>query len=145
MRSMSFIPANNYGSARIEIPAAGTFGWQVRLQRRGEKSSRLFSDRSHGDAQLAFLAASQWRDSILSQWQQQERARVCEVSGRNVSGVVGVSRIVVRAASGAEYYFWQATWCPNVNTRRSVRFSVKKHGDTLAYQLAIEARRLAVE
>jgi AP2 domain len=145
LRSMSHIPANNYGIARIEIPAASTYGWQVRLQRRGEKSSRLFSDRSHGDAQSAFLAASQWRDLILSQWQQQERARICEASTRNVSGVVGVSRIVVRAASGIEYFFWQATWCPSANTRRSVRFSVKKHGDAHAYQLAISARRLAVE
>ena len=142
---MSSNPANNYGIARIEIPAAGTFGWQVRLQRRGEKSSRLFSDRSHGNAESAFIAACLWRDSILSQWQQQERARICEISERNVSGVVGVSRIVVRSASGTEYYFWQAAWCPNVNTRRAVRFSVKKHGDDLAYQLAIEARRLAVE
>lgn len=135
----------NYGIARVELPQVGSVGWQVRLQRHGEKISRFFSDRSHGSTEQSLLAAREWRDTALQSWLNQDRARVCDLSRRNASGVVGVCRVVVRAANGNEYHFWQATWCPAPGIRRSVKFSIKKHGDDIAYQLAIEARRLGIE
>jgi hypothetical protein len=137
---MSDIPAKTYGLARVEIPSVSSFGWQVRMQRRGEKSSRFFSDANYGGLAHAYAAALAWRDSVLAEWQSNERARICEISSRNASGVIGVSRVVVRAANGAEYQFWQATWCPSPGVRKSVKFSVKKHGDQVAFRLAIEAR-----
>lgn len=137
---MSDIPAKTYGLARVEIPSVSSFGWQVRMQRRGEKSSRFFSDANHGGTEPAYAAALAWRDAMLAEWQRSERARICEISARNASGVIGVSRVVVRASNGAEYLFWQATWCPSPGVRKSVKFSVKKHGDEVAFRLAIEAR-----
>lgn len=134
----------NYGIARVELPQVGSIGWQVRLQRHGEKVSRFFSDRSYHGTESSLLAAREWRDAALQAWQQQERARICEVSPRNASGVVGVCRVIIRATNGSEYHFWQATWCPAPGLRKSVKFSIKKHGDHLAYQLAIEARRLGI-
>lgn len=44
---MKKAPREYYGIARIELPAVGTVGWQVRLQRNGQKVSRFFSDRSY--------------------------------------------------------------------------------------------------
>lgn len=135
----------SYGITRVDLPEVGSKGWQVRLQRHGEKTTRFFSDRQFGDHGDSFLAAQQWRDQILLQWQQLNRARTCEVSPRNASGVVGVSRVVIKATNGNEYYFWQATWCPSPGMRKSIKFSVKKHGDQIAYQLAIEARQSATD
>jgi AP2 domain len=138
-------PRENYGIARIELISVGTIGWQVRMQRRGEKVSRFFSDGAYGGAAESLQAAREWRDAQLRDWQQSERPRTCEVSPRNASGVVGVSRVVVRASTGATYLFWQATWCPAPGQRQSVKFSIKKHGDQTAYQLAIEARKMGVD
>lgn len=142
---MKPIPRENYGIARIELAAVGTYGWQVRMQRRGEKISRFFSDGTCGGVAEALIAARQWRDEQVTLWQQSERPRVCEPSARNASGVVGVSRVIVRASNGMTYAFWQASWCPAPGQRQSVKFSIRKHGDEIAYQLAIEARKMGVD
>jgi hypothetical protein len=141
---MSRLPRENHGIARIELAAVGTVGWQVRMQRRGEKVSRFFSDRNFGGAVAALQAARQWRDEQRRAWQQQMLPRVCESSPRNASGVVGVSRVSVRTAHGNSYEFWQATWCPAPGQKQSIKFSIRKHGDQTAYQLAIEARRSGI-
>jgi hypothetical protein len=122
----------------------GSHGWQVRLQWRGQKVSRFFSDRMHGGMLASLLAAREWRDQQREIWHSLQRPRVCQSSARNASGVVGVSRVIVRAQNGATYHFWQATWCPASGQRQSVKFSIKKYGDTVAYQLAIEARQSGV-
>lgn len=141
---MKPLPRENYGIARIELAAVGTYGWQVRMQRRGEKVSRFFADRSYGTAADALHAARCWRDEQLDKWQQSETPRTCVTSARNASGVVGVSRVVVRAGNGAAYFFWQASWCPAPGQRQCVKFSIKKHGDEIAYRLAIEARQMGI-
>jgi hypothetical protein len=135
----------NHGIARIELVAVGSFGWQVRLQFRGQKVSRFFADRTHGGAEAALMVARAWRDEQWQSWQVTTMPRVCETSSRNASGVVGVSRVVVKASNGVEYHFWQATWCPAPGQRQSVKFSIKKHGNEIAYRLAIEARRSGID
>lgn len=59
--------------------------------------------------------------------------------------MVGVARIVQRSASGVEYHFWQASWTAPDGARKTVRFSVLKHGEEVALSLACEARRKAME
>ena len=141
---MKPIRGENHGIARIELAGVGSFGWQVRMQCRGQKVSRFFSDRLHGNAMASLQAARQWRDEQWAAWQSQQRPRVCQSSPRNASGVVGVSRVMVKSGTGAIYHFWQATWCPAPGLRQSVKFSIKKYGDAVAYQLAIEARQSGV-
>lgn len=128
----------NYAITRIDLPDAGTHGFQVRLQRRGVKYGKFFADRVHGNPQLALRAARQWRDTLLDKIA--DRARVCERSPRNSSGVVGVSKITVVTANGTSYQFWQATWSPTPGQRRCVKFSIKRYGNQQAFQLAVEAR-----
>jgi len=133
----------NYAITRIDLPGAGTHGFQVRLQRRGVKYGKFFADRVHGHPQLALHAARQWRDALLESIT--HRARVCERSPRNSSGVVGVSKITVIAANGNSYHFWQATWSPAPGQRRCVKFSIKRYGNHRAFQLAVEARTEGIQ
>jgi hypothetical protein len=132
-----------YGIIRLDQPATGTYGWQVRLQRGGVRHARYFSDRAAGGSQQSLAAAVAWRDERLATLANEVRARVCVSSARNSSGVIGVSRVIIRSSPGVEYVFWQASWTPVQGRRQTIRFSVKRHGDEVAFQLAVAARRQA--
>lgn len=134
-------PGDSYGIVRLDQARTGTYGWQVRLQRTGVKYARYFADRGCGGPEKSFEQARIWRDELLARFADQEGARVCRSSTRNSSGVVGVSRITVQVPNGVSYHFWQAAWSPAPGQRRCVRFSIKRHGDKLAFRLAVEARR----
>jgi hypothetical protein len=95
-------PDDTYAIARIDLPRAGTHGWQVRLQRRGVKHGKFFADRQHGGVRESYAAARAWRDELVSRFTAEDtQARICRTSARNNSGVVGVSKIRVIAANGA--------------------------------------------
>lgn len=126
--------------SRIESEANGTFGWQVRMQRRGERVAKFFADRRHGGAAAALESARLWRDAVRRRLEEVGAARVCGSSVRNSSGVVGVSRITISGPNGLQYFFWQATWFPAPGERRCVRFSIRRHGESEAFRLAVEAR-----
>lgn len=130
----------NYALARIDLPDAGTHGWQVRLQRRGVKYARYFSDRLHGGKRGSFEFAQRWRDRLLRRLESEEQVRICRRSTRNSSGVVGVSKVTVVAPNGTEYRFWQATWSEAGN-RRCVKYSVRRFGERRAFEMAVEARQ----
>jgi hypothetical protein len=135
-------PDDTYAIARMDLPDAGTHGWQVRLQRRGRRYAKFFADRLHGGARGSYRASRDWRDALIRDLEKIESgARVCIRSARNSSGVVGVSKVAVSASNGETYYFWQATWCPEPGVRKCVKFSVRRHGDRQAFRLAVEARR----
>jgi len=124
----------------MERAESSTFGWQVRLQRRGTRYAKYFADRGLGGKDGSFEAARKWREELLAKFAEDERARICSKSARNSSGVVGVSKVTITGPNGVMYYFWQATWSPTPGQRRSIRFSVKKHGEDEAYRLAVKAR-----
>lgn len=137
-------PDDTYALTRIDLPRVGTHGWQVRMQRRGQRYGKFFADRQYGGMRRSYATARLWRDRLLEEFEEESSARVCLKSARNSSGVVGVSKVVVCASNGASYHFWQATWCPSPGERRCVKFSVKRHGERQAFQLAVEARREGV-
>ena len=132
---------DRYAIARIDLPGASTHGWQVRLQRRGQRYAKYFGDRQYGGAAGALVEARRWRDQVLAELAAVPAGRVCRVSVRNSSGVVGVSRICVSAANGESYFFWQATWSSGAGQRQCVKFSVRRYGDRQAFRMAVEARR----
>ena len=135
-------PSDKHGIARIDLPGVSTHGWQVRIQRRGVKHAKYFADRAHHGPVAALEAARRWRDALLERLAAEDAAaRVCRRSPRNSSGVVGVSKVAVSSAAGAVYWFWQATWSPAPGERRCVKFSVLRHGDHVAFRLAVQARR----
>lgn len=132
-----------YAISRIDLPASGTFGWQVRLTRSGRRFSKFFSDSRCGGQSHALREAQRYRDDLVGRLPADERpAAEGKLTRRNVSGVVGVSRIVVRTEV-ARYTFWQATWSPRPGERRRVKFSIRRYGEERAFELACEARRQA--
>jgi len=134
--------SSNYAIARIDLPVQKTHGWQVRLQRRGIKYAKFFSDSSYGSHEASLTIARKWRDQLVTELQLQakNKARICTRSTRNSSGVVGVSKISVTASNGAVYHFWQATWSPRPGKRCCVKFSIKRYGESEAFELAVQAR-----
>jgi len=74
----------NYAIARIDIDVQCTHGWQVRLQRRGVKYAKFFSDSSYGNAASALVVAREWRDELLQKLESQiqNQARICTRSLR---------------------------------------------------------------
>ena len=133
-----------YAIARIDLPDSCTFGWQVRLQRRGIKYAKFFSDNNFGSKQDSLNASKYWRNQLLDRFQEEDHARICTRSTRNSSGVVGVSKVTVVASNGVNYNFWQATWSPEPGKRRCVKFSIKRYGDTEAFERAVRARLDAI-
>ena len=133
--------SDTFAITRMDRADSSTFGWQVRLQRHGTRFAKYFADRGHGGPAASFEAAKKWRDSLLEKFASDERARVCSRSSRNSSGVVGVSKVTITGAQGMVYHFWQATWSPGPGQRKSIRFSVKRHGESEAFRLAVQARR----
>lgn len=129
----------NYAIARIDLPGACTHGWQVRLQRRGIKYAKFFADAPLGGIEQSLLIARSWRDGLLERLECEDRTRICQRSTRNSSGVVGVSKVTV-ITNGVRYVFWQATWSPEPGKRKCVKFSIKRYGDSEAFELAVSAR-----
>ncbi len=131
-----------YAIARIDLPDQRTHGWQVRIQRRGIKYAKFFSDSAFGDPLTALKNAQIFRNMLISQLEGQSstQARICTRSTRNSSGVVGVSKISIIAANGTAYHFWQATWSPQLGKRCCIKFSIRRYGDNEAFELAVQAR-----
>lgn len=140
----------NFGISRLDQESVGTHGWQVRFQRKGVRYGRFFSDSAWGGQSKSLSRARQFRDRLLARAERSEQ--VADASSRshripaarNRSGVVGVTRIVQRSANGTEYYFWQASWTSSDGDRKTIRYSVLKHGDEVAFELACVARRDAL-
>lgn len=137
--------SEHYAITRIDLLSQGTHGWQVRLQRRGVKYAKFFSDTKCGCENKGLRLAQQWRDDLIEEITRDDQARICRSSKRNSSGVVGVSKIKVHASNGSIYEFWQATWSPELGVRKTVKFSVKRHGPELAFKLAVEARNQGIQ
>lgn len=141
----------DFGISRLDQESVGTHGWQVRLQRKGVRHGRFFSDSAWGGRESSLRIARQYRDRLIGRPGQNispssasERSHTGPNS-RTRSGVVGVTRIVQRSAKGVEYRFWQASWMRQDGRREIVRYSVLKYGDRTAFEKACLARRKALE
>lgn len=138
------------GITRLDQVSVATHGWQVRIQWKGVRFGRFFSDIAWGGREAALLCAERYRDRLVARLERRRSGASASTrshslpASRNQSGMVGVARIVQRSASGVEYHFWQASWTSPDGARKTVRFSVLKHGEEVALSLACEARRKAM-
>lgn len=123
-------------------------GWQVRMQRRGERTERFFSDLAFDGKRAALQAAKAFRDHLERQslkFSVQELST--QPSIRNRSGIVGVRLHHQKDRRGEfeyQYWYWVAQWTDGRGRRRTRSFSVHQHGDDEAFRLACEARRKGV-
>lgn len=121
-----------------------THGWQVRVQRNKVSHSKLFSDSLLGGKEKALEAAVAFRDSFMDDNPPMSRLQLAQLEKKtNTSGVVGVSKVRhvdQRGEKVYQYWYWQAYWTPSPGKHKCVRFSIDKHGDEAAYQMALAAR-----
>lgn len=133
--------------SRIDlVNASGRYGgWEVRLQRRGRKWAKFFSDAAYGGNRAALRAAKIFRDDadqVLRPYTVRERSK--NPSRRNRSGIVGLRlerRVERRGDYEYRYTSWIAQWTDGKGKRKTRAFSVDRHGAREAYRRALRARR----
>src|SRR5689334_23353043 len=123
---------------RFDHPKKNTFGYFVRIQWKGEKYHKFFSDGVYGDRLGALAAALEWRDATERKLSKPHTDRqVIGFSSRNKSGVVGVRRLLKQ---GRDVY--EATWMDAEGRVGRTSYSIARHGEKRAFRLAVRARQL---
>lgn len=122
---------------RIDHPAKRTFGYFVRVQWKGERRVKFFSDGVYGDRLAALDEALAWRNAMEAELGKPRTDRVVVGSVRTQTGVVGVR---LRKDGNTSYY--EATWVTTVGKQGRTRYSIEKHGARKALQLARKARQM---
>jgi len=126
-----------YAIVHLQAQHSGTWYWAVHFSRRGRLYSRRFYEPKYGGKANARRAAIAWRDEQLAKAQALSLLDFCQQKrSNNTSGVAGVH--FLKPASQPEG-IWQAKLKLG-GKYVSKSFSVQKHGDRQAYELAIAAR-----
>ncbi len=138
-------PTRNISRIETKGKTGKSFGgWEVRLQRKGEKTEKFFSDKKFGGRRAALRAAKEFRDELEEKYSKYTVEELAESpSKRNKSGVVGVrlhQQVDQRGDYEYHYWYWVAQWTDGRGRRRTRSFSVHQHGDDEAFRLACQAR-----
>ncbi|MGH8579129.1 MAG: AP2 domain-containing protein [Gammaproteobacteria bacterium] len=129
---------NSTGIYRTDSDRNGTHGWIVFAQRRKQIFTKHFSDGVHGGKSQGYRAARKYRERLIKEHVGLTRAEYASILRRNnTSGVPGVCKY----GSG----HWVAFWPTLPGKTRRVKFSVPKYGEKKAFELAVIARRRALE
>jgi hypothetical protein len=121
---------------RVDHPDSRTHGYIVRIQWRGERRAKFFSDRVHGDRLAALFAAIEWRDATEKELGKPRTERQVLGIVYSSSGIPGVRR---RREGNTEYY--EATWATTAGKQGRTKYSIARHGEKRALALALKARR----
>jgi hypothetical protein len=137
---------NSTGIYRTDSDRSGTHGWIVFAQRRRQVFTKHFADGVHAGRNQAYRAASEYRTRLISEYRTRlikehvglTRAEYASILRRNnTSGAPGVCKY----GSG----HWVAFWPTVPGRTQRVKFSVAKYGEKKAFELAVAARRRALE
>jgi len=63
----------------------------------------------------------------------------------NTSGIAGIYFNSITRTNGSRRSYWVAQWCDKNTKKQQKYFSVEKHGESLAKEMAISARKAAIE
>jgi hypothetical protein len=142
-------PKRNISRIETKGPSGKVYGgWEVRIQRKGKKTEKFFSDNGHGGRRAALAAAKEFRDELESKYEKYSVAEMAKKpSKRNKSGMVGVrlhKQVDQRGDYEYHYWYWVAQWTDGRGRRRTKSFSVHQYGDQEAYRLAGKAREEGV-
>ena len=103
-----------------------THGWWVRIRRKSNPCSKLFSDGVHGGRDKALEAASAWRDEQLKAAPKQSN-RTTESSSKTIkTGVPGLCVSFVEGAQGNLVHLQVSV--QRHGKRTSTRYSISKWG-----------------
>lgn len=135
-----------YGIYRLDSNEKNMHGWLVHITRFGEHKRRYFSDLSRGGRHQSLADAKRFRDEIVSQSKLMTKLEYISILRRcNRSGFVGVCRVISATKSGKKVPYWVAFWPKDDGLRGTTKFSVAKHGEEKAFNLAVEARESALK
>lgn len=140
-------PSKTPGISRIDQPKHWTHGFFVRVSWQGQIFSGFFADKKYGGREQA-LAVSQafyleLRKKLGIPAQRSRQWWAENVGRRGKSGIRGVQRVIDRRVKPWRKY-WLAKWSPELGVVKKKEFSIRKHGEEKAKQLAIRARRAGV-
>ncbi len=129
------------GVCRFDLEDNGSRGYMVRIMRQGKMYQEFFSDGVYQGKRKALKAAVARREE-LEEALPPIVSQLDRKTSRNKSGIVGVhfARDVDSRYADGECYYYVASWLNGERARVNVRFSWKKHGQRLAWQLACIAR-----
>jgi hypothetical protein len=137
-------PSKTPGISRIDQPSHRTHGFFLRAARTGEIFSAFFTDKTYGGRAAALAAAVEHRGKLLKilglPIRKMRRLNAEIVRRRSRSGIYGVRRVIDRKVRPWRKY-WVAAWSPELGVVRKKQFSIRKHGEERAKQLALRARR----
>lgn len=140
-------PSKTPGISRIDNSKHWTHGFFVRVLWQGRTHSAFFADKKHGGREQALAVAQEFRLILrkkLGVPDQGLRQRLAESVGRRgKSGIRGVQRVIDRRVKPWRKY-WLAKWSPELGVVKKKKFSIRKHGEEEARELAIRARRAGV-
>ena len=120
---------------RVDHDASHTHGYSVRIQWQGERRAKFFSDAKYGDRLGALATAIEWRNATERELGKPRTERQVVGLVYSTSGVPGVRRV---RDGYTDYY--EATWGTTVGKMGRTRYSINRHGEKRALQMAIKAR-----
>lgn len=121
---------------RIDHPTKNTHGYFVRIQWKGERRSKFFSDSVYGDRLAALFAAIEWRNAVEKELGKPRTERQVLGTSYEEGKMPGIRR---RREGHTDYY--EATWTTTVGKLRRTKYSIARHGEKRALQLALRARK----
>jgi len=129
------------GICRFDFDDRKVHGFMVRIMRRGTMHQEFFSDKRYGGKRKARQAA----DDRLAELRRDLPESVEQkgmLTQRNNTGKVGVhlAHDIDKRWPDCEYYSYVASWLDFNLKRINVKFSCKKFGDKMAWELACIAR-----
>ncbi len=135
MRARAVKSVKHKNITRVDHDASRTHGYSVRIQWKGARRAKFFSDRTYGDRLGALFAAIDWRNKTEQELGKPRTERQVLGITNSPNGTRGIRRL---RENHTEYY--QATWATSAGKQRRTRYSIAKHGEKRALQLARQAR-----
>ena len=117
---------------------SGTAYWCVNFSRKAKSHYKRFYEPKYGGSEKALAAAIVWRDEQLANAEVLTVIEFCsQKRSSNTSGVPGVH--LMRSVA-QPLGFWQAKLKLGGGKYKSESFSILKHGEQVAFELAVAAR-----
>ena len=120
---------------RVDHEPSRMHGYNVRIMWQDQRRSKFFSDRKYGDRLGALTAALAWRDATEQELGKPRTERQVVGIFYSTSTEAGIRRV---REGHTDYY--QATWATYAGKQRRTKYSIAKHGEARALQLARKAR-----
>lgn len=122
-------------------------GWWARYTRDGVVFGEVFrdNDKRYGSKRVAWEAAQAWHKEVRELLPPLNRKEYAQLAKKNnTSGYTGVYKSFGRIVDGKRY-FWAAHWAEDEGKQKHAYFYIDEHGEEKAKELAIKARKGALE